>query len=134
MAAEMGAIRTIIAIIKGFINPPIPPKPLPQAAILMGGPLKPGLSAVDIASEIIAKKKKLGIPIGPLPSGGDNIELMMETIRVEVIVENLIKNARIQIAIPPGIPLSATGGNAGGPLVAAGTTTAPVTAYGVFAS
>ena len=132
MAAEIGAIKTIISILKSLINPPIPPKPLPQAAILTGAPLKPGLSPIDIASEIIKRKKDLGIPISPLPSGGDNIDLMMETIRVEVIVEALIKTGRIQVAIPPGINVTATGGNAGGPIVVNGITTAPSTAYAVL--
>ena len=51
MAAEMGAIKTIMKILKGFISPPIPNKPLPVPVVLAGGPLKPGLSAIDIASE-----------------------------------------------------------------------------------
>lgn len=127
--AEMGAIKTIIAVLKGFINPKLPSKPLPQAAVLAGGRLKPGLSSIDIASEIIKRKKDIGIPIGPLPSGADSLDLQMETIRVEVIVEALIKNARIQVAIPPGTNITATGGNAGGPIVVNGITTAPTTGW-----
>ena len=132
MAAEMGAIKTIMNVIQGFITPPIPSKPLPVPAVLTGGPLKSGLSAIDIASEIIKRKKDIGIPIGPLPSGADNLDLMMETIRVQTIVEALIKNARVQIAIPPGTNVTATGGNAGGPIVVNGITTAPASGFGVI--
>ena len=131
MAAEMGAIKTIMNIIQGFITPPIPNKPLPVPAVLAARS-KSGLSAIDIASEIIKRKKDIGIPIGPLPSGADNLDLMMETIRVEVIVEALIRDARVQIAIPPGTNVTATGGNAGGPVVANGITTAPASGFGVI--
>tara|TARA_B100000963_G_scaffold158208_2_gene137731 strand:+ start:6853 stop:7254 length:402 start_codon:yes stop_codon:yes gene_type:complete len=132
MAAEMGAIKTIMKILKGFISPPIPNKPLPVPVVLAGGPLKPGLSAIDIASEIIKRKKDAGISIGPLPSGADNLDLMMETIRAQVLIEALIRDARVQIAIPPGTNVTASGGNAGGPIIVNGITTAPASGFGVI--
>ena len=107
--AEMGAIKTIIAILKGFINPKLPSKPLPQAAVLAGGRLKSGLSSIDIASEIIKRKKDIGLPIGPLPSGADSLDLQMETIRVEVIVEALISLVCVFVAYKAQISLAAAG-------------------------
>lgn len=132
MAAEIGAIKTVLGLLKGVISPSTPSKALPTPAVLAGGRLKSGLSAIDIASEIIRRKKDIGIPISPLPSGGDNLDLMMETIRVEVIIEALLKDARIQVAIPPGTNVTVAGGNAGGPMVSQGVTTTITGAFGVI--
>ena len=75
-----------------------------------------------IASKIIERKKELGIDISGLPSGAQNIDLQMEKIRVEEIVNALLTNAKIEVAIPPGTLVQATGGNAGGPIVVVGST------------
>ena len=42
------------------------------------------------------------IPTTPLPSGAPNLDLIMETIRVETIVEYLLKDGSIVVAFPPG--------------------------------
>jgi hypothetical protein len=46
----------------------------------------------------------------------------MEVIRVEEIVNALLTKAKIEVAIPPGTQITATGGNAGGPIVVQGAT------------
>lgn len=46
----------------------------------------------------------------------------METIRVEEIVNALLTKAKIEVAIPPGTTVQASGGNAGGPIIVIGTT------------
>jgi hypothetical protein len=50
----------------------------------------------------IERKKEIGVGIGPLPSGSQNIDLQMEVIRVEEIVNALLTKAKIEVAIPPG--------------------------------
>jgi len=98
------AISTVTTVLKTAFgvqlpqSPQIPPSPL----IALGAEFKQGLSATDIAGKIIDKKKKYGIPITPLPSGQDNLDLIMETIRVETIIEHFIENGLIVISIPPG--------------------------------
>lgn len=89
---------------------------------MIGAKFREGLSAIDIASKIIERKKEIGIGLAPLPSGGENIDLKMETIRVEEILNALLTKAKIEVAIPPGTPIQSTGGNAGGPIVVVGTT------------
>lgn len=55
----------------------------------------------------------------------------METIRVEEIINALITKMKVEVAIPPGIPITATGGNAGGPIVVQGVTTNSAKGEGV---
>ncbi len=127
----VGAIKTIIAILKGSLTSNTPLQPIPTATILAGAPFREGISSIDIASKIIQRKKDLGIPIGPLPSGGDNLDLMMETIRVEEITNAILTKLKIEVAIPPGISVTASGGNAGGPIVVQGITTSIVKGQGI---
>jgi hypothetical protein len=100
-----------------------PPKTFSAEQILFGGFNKGGLSAVDIAREIIERKQQIGIPIGDLPDGSENIDEKMERIRVEVLLKHLFLNARILIAIPAGIAVKAEGvSGAGVPVTVAGIT------------
>jgi len=143
----MGTIGVIAALFKNVFKPPNklkplpkgfafkPPnklKPLPKGLILLGARNRPGISAVDVASKIIERKKEIGIDIGPLPSGAQNIELQMEVIRIEEIVNALLTDAVIELEIPPGTQLTAAGGNAGGPIVVQGATTAMVKCNGII--
>jgi len=96
-----------------------------------GAQFREGLSAIDIASKIIERKKELGIGIGPLQSGGPNIDLAMETIRVEEITNAILTKMKIEGAFAPGTPITATGGNAGGPIVVQGVTTQPTKVVGI---
>ena len=126
-----GAIKTMFSIVKGWLSSNTPLQNIPTATILAGAPFREGLSSIDIASKIIQRKKDLGIPIGPLPSGGDNLDLMMETMRVEEIINAILTKLKVEVAIPPGISVTATGGNAGGPIVVQGVTTSIVKGQGI---
>lgn len=103
--------------------------PVPAPAILAGGAAKPGISANRMAAEIISRKSQAGLPVGNLPDGSTNPDEIMERIRCEVLVRELIENGRITVAIPPGTPVTVTGGNAGGPVVCVGVTTSLTVGY-----
>jgi len=118
----LGTIQSMAGIFKNLFKPPIPLQPIQKEVILVGSKFRTGLSSIDIASKIIERKKELGIDISGLPSGAQNIDLQMEKIRVEEIVNALLTNAKIEVAIPPGTLVQATGGNAGGPIVVVGST------------
>ena len=122
-AGIIASVIAIAAILKNKFKNPKPPNSVPTELVLLGSKYREGLSSIDIASKIIERKKEIGIGIGPLPSGAENIDLQMEVIRVEVIVDALVKKMKIQVALPPGVPITATGGNAGGPIQVVGTTT-----------
>ena len=90
------------------------------------------LSAIDIASKIIERKKEIGIGIGPLSSGAKNVDLRMEVIRIEEIINALTTESVIEIEIPPGIKVTASGANAGGPIQVVGATIDLVKAKGII--
>ena len=56
----------------------------------------------------------------------------MEVIRIEEIVDALLTNAVIEIEIPPGTQLTASGGNAGGPIQVVGATTQLIACKGII--
>jgi len=118
-----GSLAIIAGILKRVFKIPTRLKPISKEEILLGAQFREGLSAIDIASKIIERKKEIGINIGPLPSGARNIDLQMEVIRVEEITNAILTKMKIEGAMAPGVPVTATGGNAGGPIVVQGLTT-----------
>ena len=122
MADNSGIFKTIAGLFKNAFKVPETLKPIPKEQILAGVKFREGLSAIEIASRIIERKKEIGIDIAPLPSGAENIDLKMEVIRVEEIINALLTSAKIEVAIPPGTQITAGGANAGGPIIVQGTT------------
>ena len=126
-----GALVTIALLLKKAFKTPKKLPPISKEEILIGVKFREGMSAIDIASRIIERKKEIGIGIGPLPSGAENIELKMEVIRVEEIVNAIQTKMKIEAAFPLGVPITATGGNAGGPIIVQGATTQSVKVEGI---
>lgn len=108
------------------------PPPVPTPLMLVGVPLRAGLSPTKIASKIIARKSEAGLPVGALPSGAINPDEIMERIRIEEIVKALQEDAIISVAIPPGITLTAAGVSAAGPVSVFGSTITFSKGYGVI--
>jgi hypothetical protein len=105
---------------------------LPTPLILIGAPLRGGLSPTKIASRIIQRKTEAGLPIGALPSGGVSPDELMERIRVEEIIKAIQEDAKITIAIPPGTALTAAGASPSGPVTVVGSTITITTGYGII--
>jgi len=108
------------------------PPPLPTPLILIGAPQRPGLSPLKIASRVIARKSEAGIPVGALDSGAVAPDEIMIKIMVEEIIRAIQEDSVISVAIPPGITLTASGVNAGGPIQVFGTTITLTKGYGVI--
>lgn len=113
-------IQFILSVINSGKTPALP---IPLPLVLTGGFTRSGLSARDMAKEIIFRQQEAGVPIGNLPSGAENISEKMERIRMEVITENLLANAKLTVVLPAGIPITATGASPTGPVVVQGVTT-----------
>ena len=128
---SLGAIQTIVNLLKSALSSNTPLATVPTAQILAGAQYREGLSSIDIASKIIQRKKDIGIPLGPLGSGAQNLDLMMETIRVEEITNAILTKMKVEVAIPPGINLTATGGKAAGTVVVQGMTTQLIKGQGI---
>jgi len=106
--------------------------PIPTLLILVGVPLRSGLSPTKIASRIISRKSEAGLPVGALPSGGASPDEIMERIRIEEIINALQQDAIISVAIPPGTTITAAGISAAGPVSVFGSTIMPTKGYGVI--
>jgi hypothetical protein len=130
-AGIAGTLVAIAAVLKRAFKVQKKLTPLNKEEILLGVQFREGLSAIDIASKIIERKKEIGVDIGPLPSGSENIDLQMEVIRIEEIINAIKTKMKVEAAFPPGVPITATGGNAGGPIVVQGATTQSVKVEGV---
>ena len=104
------SLSDILKVFAGLFVPTISMKTvIPPPLILAGGKMKPGLSPRNIAARIITRQEAAGAPMGPLPDGSDNISEKMEVIRTEEIINAIITEAKIDVVIPPGIPITGVG-------------------------
>lgn len=105
----------------------------PGTLLAVTAPLRSGLSAERITSEIISRQPEAGAPVGPLPNGKKNVAEEMEKIRVECLIKDLHENCKVQITIPPGaLYIKSIGSNAGGPVISEGTNLIPITGEGII--
>ena len=101
-----------------------PIEPLPPLLILVGGKLRPGLSAKNIAARIITRQSEAGLIAGDVFADGGNTAEFMELIRIEEIVDALLNDSVVNVVIDPGVAVQTTGvGNLGAPVVSFGMTT-----------
>lgn len=130
---KLAGISTVIGIIMSAFKLKFNPQtPLPPPLIYAGANLRQGLSAQQIASRIISRQQEAGAPVGALPDGSDNVAEKMEKIRMEEIINAILTEVRVDVVIPPGIPITAVGGNAGGPIIVQGATTNFASGKGVI--
>lgn len=110
----------------------------PKVAPTIPGPLillsqnRPGMSALNVAMRIQAKKAELGLPVGNYEDGSANHNdiIILETCKQ--LIAEFQENSKITVIIPPGTQVIASGGNAGGPVVCYGNTITPTTGYAVI--
>ncbi len=120
-------------ILTAFSIPDEPVSPLPPQLILIGGALRPGLSASAIASRIIARQSDAGLQVGDVFADGPNSAESMELIRIEEIINALQTEAVVNVVIPPGVAVTTSGvGNLGAPVVSQGATTAMGVGNGII--
>lgn len=94
---------------------------IPATILVCSAIQRPGLSAMIIAANIIKRQTEAGAPYGPSADGSANVAEAMERIRVEEMVKALKMDSRVQVGIPVGgIQITASGGNAGGPIQVVG--------------
>jgi hypothetical protein len=105
---------------------------IPAPLILFGARNKNGLSARDIAKEVIIRKSEAGAPVGPLPDGSDSVDEKMEFIRAQVYINHLLENAKITVVVPPGTPVITFGSNSGGPVTSEGVTKSYAVGRGII--
>ena len=128
------SLNSVLKMVSGAFKTAKPPlTPLPPPLLLTGAGLRTGLSAKDIASRIISRQAEAGAPVGDIFSEGGNVSELMEVIRIQEIISALQLEGKVEIVIPPGVPVSCVGiGNLGGPIVSQGATSSIAVGHGVF--
>lgn len=131
---DFGSISSIIGVVlAAFAIPSVPVTPLPPPLLAVGSELRPGLSPSDIASRIISRQSDAGLVVGDVYEDGENTAEKMELIRIEEIINAIQTEAKIEIAILPGVGIIGMGiGNLGAPVVIQGVTTAIASGKGVI--
>lgn len=131
---NVSTISGVLNVIStAFSLPQEPVTPLPPPLIIVGANLRTGLSAQAIASRIIARQSESGRQVGDVFADGPNNEELMEVIRVEEIINALLTESVVNVALPPGIAVSTIGiGNLGAPVVSQGVTTSIGVANGII--
>ncbi len=130
----MGLVNFINSVVDSVFNSTKTPiEPVAPPLIIQGGLIRPGLNAKEIAARIIARQSEAGAPVGALANGEDSVTEKMEIIRVEEIINALLTECKIEIAIPPGVPVTTVGaGNLGIPVVSQGATTNFISGQGLI--
>jgi len=131
---QLGSINSVINIIlSAFKIPKKPVSPLPPPLLLVGGTLRPGMTASEITSRIISRQTEAGLVVGDVFGDGPNTAEAMELIRIQEILDSLMNEAKVEIVIAPGIGVTTIGvGNLGAPVVSNGITTTIASGYGVI--
>ena len=113
------------------LRPPMPP--IPTIPLQMEAEQRPGLSATVLASKIIARLPDIGIPTDLNPDGSENIINGFVNVMCEEFVDAIKNDSLIMAAIPIGsINITATGGNAGGPVECVGQNITPTGIKGIM--
>lgn len=130
---DLTNIDSLVGYLNGIIDKGIStPQSVPSPLILLGAVNKKGLSAREITKEVITKSQSFGVPIGNLPDGSESVSEKMIYVMVETILEHIIKNAKITVVIPPGIPVTTTGVAGVIPVVTQGATINYATGYAII--
>lgn len=92
---------------------------------------RPGLSSEILNASVVARFPEAGIPTGPLVGGSPNVMENYTKIIIEEIVDAIQNDLRVDVVTDAGATVTASGGNAGGPVVCVGATVAPHTGIGI---
>jgi hypothetical protein len=122
---DLSTIQGVLnMILSAFKLPETPVEPLPPPLIMIGAPLRPGVSSKEIASRIITRQSEAGLPVGDVFADGPNTTEAMLVIQCEEIINALLNESVVNVVIPPGVGILGVGiGNLGAPVIVQGFTT-----------
>lgn len=131
---DFGSIGNILQIIlSAFSFPQQPVTPLPPPLIMLGGSMRTGMSSKELASRVISRQSEAGAPTGDIWGDGENVMEGVISIMSEEVVNMIQTEAKVDVVVPPGIPLTSIGaGNFGAPVISQGYTTSYKQANGII--
>lgn len=125
-----GVLDTLLA---SFAVPEEPVSALPPPLIMLGGKLRPGVSALSITSNVISRQSEAGLPTGDVFADGPNSHELMIKIIVQEVLASLLNDCVVNVVIDPGVSVVTTGvGNLGAPVISMGYTTTWGTGNGII--
>lgn len=101
-------------ILTAFKLPDPPVEPLPPPLVMVGAPLRPGVSGKEIASRIISRQSEAGLPVGDVFADGPNASEALLAIQSEEIINALLNESVVNVVIPPGVGVVGFGVTSGG--------------------
>lgn len=101
-------------ILTAFKLPDPPVEPLPPPLVMLGAPLRPGVSGKEIASRIISRQSEAGLPVGDVFADGPNASEALLAIQSEEIINALLNESVVNVVIPPGVGVVGFGVTSGG--------------------
>ena len=130
----MSGIENIVNKITGVMNKiRVPVIPIPPILLLCSVFKRPGMSCMLATSKVIKRQSEFGAPTGLLPDGSPNMMNSLIYVNMCETMEEIRKNAVVEAVIPANtIVITATGGNAGGPVTVVGTNTNAIKATGII--
>lgn len=99
---DLTKINNLLNELVSVLKIPKPRDPAISPYIVLASKNRSGISARDVAAEIIRRRGEVGLPVGVLPDGEINPDEAMEQIRCEVIFKAISENMRITVATQPG--------------------------------
>jgi hypothetical protein len=114
---DLSSITSILNVILGIFGLlQKPAQTIPPPLLLIGKNMRPGMSARNLAANIISRyESDAGVPMGDVFSGGENTEAKKVRIMSEEIVSMIQTQAKVDVAIDPGA-IQVTASGAAGPI------------------
>lgn len=130
----MSGIENIVNKITDALNKiRVPIIPIPNMLLLCSVFKRPGMSCMLASAKVIKRQSEFGAPTGLLPDGSSNMMNSFIYVNMCETMDELRKNAVVEAVIPANtIVITATGGNAGGPVTVVGTNTNAIKATGII--
>lgn len=130
----MSGIEKIVNKVTELLNKVrTPVVPIPAILLLCSVFKRPGMSCMLASANVIRRQSEFGAPTGLLPDGSPNMMNSFIYVNMCETMEELRKNAVIETVIPANsIVITATGGNAGGPVTVVGTNTNNIKTTGII--
>jgi hypothetical protein len=119
----MSSIASLTSQIKDLLKVPNVKSAKVPKQLITQARNRPGLSVTELESRMLSAMADEGRKIGTFDDGTRDMMADFGRILLKVIVEGFQQDAKITVAIDPGLKLQATGGNAGGPVQSQGQTT-----------
>ena len=131
----LSSISKVLKMVLGVFNlGQKPAQTIPPFLMLVGAELKSGMSARELAANVISRmESEAGIPMGDIFGDGPNAISEAVLIQSQEHISHIQQKASIQTVIKPGsVQVTAVGANAGGPVVVQGSNATPTGVKGAI--